>query len=84
MSEYVYEADAVNPCRGCGADAGPDVPQPLHCHLCPPWTCEACGETCHFTAPCPCWVSLDGLHSFADIKAVFAEADLSIDPRAES
>ena len=73
-------------CDGCGATAvGPqgnptDLGPSLHCNLCTPWVCESCGQRTSMNDPCPCWISLDGL-PLADLKALFAHADLSIDPR---
>ena len=73
--------EPVNPCRACGADVGIGNPQAEHCGKCPPWRCEDCGE---MDAPppnsCSCWVPLAGL-ALADIKSVFAKADLSIEVR---
>ncbi len=69
---------AQNPCLGCGHDAGPDVPTPEHCGHCPPWKCDQCGDICSMQHPCACWISLEGM-SLADLKAVFARADLGLE-----
>ena len=76
-------------CKGCGATQvsvsdPPATPAEMspseHCGNCPPWECEWCGEMC--SAPpnlCSCWTKIDGL-PLADIKALMAQADLSVDP----
>lgn len=75
-------------CKGCGATKpGPtgdptDLFPSEHCSDCPPWTCEACGETCSMDAPCSCWVLLEGM-ARADIKAVLAAAGLSVGLRPD-
>jgi hypothetical protein len=58
-------------CLGCGESANPENPQPSHCHACPPWRCDDCGQMDSTDNPCPCWISLKGM-ALADIKAVFA------------
>ncbi|WP_202033170.1 hypothetical protein [Nocardioides sp. WS12] len=73
-----YDAAPINLCKNCGRDAGPDVPTPDHCSSCPPWTCDGCGQTTSMADPCSCWIPLDGL-PVADIKALLALGDLSVD-----
>ena len=64
-------------CKGCGrTKPGPtgdptDLFPSEHCGHCPPWICEACGETCSFASPCGCWISVDGM-PIADLKALLA------------
>jgi hypothetical protein len=74
--------DAAIFCLGCGVPAGTAAsnPVPSHCGHCPPWTCDDCGQPCSMADPCACWISLDGM-ALADIKALFAASDLSIDRR---
>lgn len=70
-------------CLGCGRmEAGvlgdpTDIAPSTHCGKCPPWICEWCGVETSMTNPCSCWISLEGM-PLADIKAIFAEADLSV------
>lgn len=71
-------AAILNPCQGCGADAGSDVPRPDHCGKCKPWTCDGCGLSCSMSEPCACWIPLAGL-GLADLKAIFASSDLSLE-----
>lgn len=65
----------MNACSRCGTDAGSGVPRPNSCGSCFPVTCSDCGES--DDRYCSCWISLDGM-ALADIKAVFAGSDLSI------
>lgn len=74
-------------CQNCGhisSDSPEDSPpNPSHCGNCPPWICDGCGQTCSFAELCVCWIPLDDM-ALADIKAVFAASDMSIDlPRTE-
>ncbi|GEB17196.1 hypothetical protein NSI01_55110 [Pimelobacter simplex] len=73
---------ALNPCRRCGHDVGPGCPpRPNSCGHCPPVQCSECREP--DDRVCSCWISLDGL-GLADIKGLFASAELSIDtPEAD-
>ena len=72
----------MSACLNCGAASMPGMASPAHCGKCPPWRCEDCGE---MDAPppnsCSCWTALEGM-ALADIKAVFAAADLSIEVRS--
>lgn len=68
----------MNNCLNCGHDAGDDNPQPRHCGECPPWTCEVCGQLCSAAELCSCWIPLEGM-VLADLKAVFAGVDLSLE-----
>lgn len=73
-------------CNGCGETAvglqqdPTDIEPSEHCSKCPPWICEDCGENCSMTSPCSCWISLKRM-AMADIKALFAKSDISIDPQ---
>lgn len=67
-------------CRNCGEPSGAVGLSPTHCGNCPPWACDTCGEPCSMSAPCGCWTPLDGM-TLADLKAVFADMDLSLDAR---
>lgn len=64
-------------CRGCGAPANPANPPLDRCEACPPRVCPDCGYPDSFAAPCPCWVTVDGL-PLADVKALLALGDLSV------
>ena len=70
--------DGTTACRGCGTQVDGDVPTPDHCGECPPWTCDACGESCSMAAPCPCWISLEGM-ALADIKGLLALGDMGVE-----
>ncbi len=78
MSE-LSEGDAIF-CRGCGAASGiwPENPVPEHCGECPPWICDQCGSWDSAAKPCPCWHTFEN-DSLADIKAMFATIDLSVE-----
>lgn len=73
-------------CQGCGTTqrqiqgCPPPDPVTLHCPSCPPWICADCGETDVVAGPrCGCWQSLENV-SLADLKAMFADIDLSVQP----
>jgi len=72
-------ARAVVHCQGCGAEASPDDPTPQRCGHCPPVLCPDCGQMDAMDAPCPCWVSLEGMN-LADLKGVLARGDLEVTP----
>lgn len=74
--EQFDEIARLNLCLRCGTDAGPDVPQPSRCGSCPPAPCSDCGEPDN--APCSCYTATADL-AFADLKAVFAATDLSLE-----
>ncbi|AGM28164.1 hypothetical protein MASS_1562 [Mycobacteroides abscessus subsp. bolletii 50594] len=69
---------AIN-CLGCGSEVGQDgqCPRPEHCGNCPPWDCDECGQQCSISTTCGCWIFFEGMN-LADIKAVLAAADLSV------
>lgn len=48
-----------------------------HCGKCPPWRCEDCGQMSSSDKLCSCWIMFADL-PFADVKALFARADLSL------
>ncbi len=73
---------SMTACLNCGAPSGDATLTPTHCGDCPPWRCEDCGQMDSMVAPCPCWISLDGM-PLADIKGLLALGDLSVDPRKD-
>lgn len=73
----------MSECRGCGAPSSDDYPTPENCGHCPPWECDGCGQLCSMSAPCACWISLEGM-ALADIKGLLALGDLSVEtPKGE-
>ena len=45
--------------------------------MCPPTVCMDCGYPDSFVAPCPCWVTVDGL-PVADVKALLALGAMTV------
>ncbi|MGC5027435.1 hypothetical protein ACLQ3K_22025 [Tsukamurella sp. DT100] len=62
-------------CLRCGAPANSDNPQPSACEKCPPVECAHCHEP--DDRYCSCWQPFASM-PFADVKATFAEMDLSV------
>lgn len=74
-------------CEGCGKTRPEplDVPVTLQCRDCPPWHCERCDRTVDMDEHLKCGTCIQWFKGMplADIKAAFADLDLSVAVRPE-